>query len=171
MAKTILKKRVYISTWNAIFTIIAVGAVACTCITQFKRTDVEAWVWIFLSFILVWGFLTLFYCPMYVRLTEDSLNVDTSLRVKKFPLNEITAVKICPPTMAEKSVIGCRCSFGYWGWFREPSIGKYFAYYGLASQTFLIRLKSGRQYMLGCRDAKEMAKELGDALARMRNNL
>ena len=164
MPKTILKKRVDLSTWNAIFTILAVGAVTCTCIIQFKRTDVEAWVWILLGFIMLWGFLTLFFCPMYIRLTDTSLNVETSLRVKSFPLNEIVAVKICPPTMSEMCVLGCRCTFGYWGWFREPSIGKYFAYYGKSSQTFLIRLKSGRQYMLGCRDSKEMAKALSDQL-------
>ena len=166
MDKTIMKKRVDISTWGAIFTILAVGSVTCTCILQFKRTEVEAWVWVLLGFIILWGFLTLFFSPMYVRLTDNSLNVETSLRVKSFPLDEIVAVKICPPTMAEKRMLGSRCTFGYWGWFREPSIGKYFAYYGKASQTFLIRLKSGKQYMLGCRDSREMAEALADQLNR-----
>ena len=86
------------------------------------------------------------------------------MRVRCIPLDEIEAVKICEPTMSEHRICGSGGYFGYFGWFREPSIGKYFAYYGKASEPFLIRLKSGRQYMLGCRDAREMAETLGKTL-------
>ncbi|MDE6549257.1 MAG: PH domain-containing protein [Muribaculaceae bacterium] len=162
MDKTILKKRVDISTWSTILTILTMAALIGICIWQFNKTENEAICWLLLAIMVVWSFFTLFYCPIYLRLTEDSLNVETSLRIKSFPLSEIEEVKICPPTMSERRICGSGGFFGYWGWFREPSIGKYFAYYGMASQTFLIRLKSGRQYMLGCRDAKEMAKELNN---------
>ena len=48
--------------------------------------------------------------------------------------------------------------FGYYGWFSERDLGKYFAYYGKSSDCFLVRLKDGRQYMLGCNDAQEVVK-------------
>lgn len=164
MDKTILKKRVDLSTWTTLLTIITMAAILGMCLWKFNEYDNEVIFWILLVIMTVLSCFTLFFCPLYIRLTEDSLNVETSLRTKTFSLSEIEEVMICPPTMSEIRICGSGGFFGYWGWFREPSIGKYFAYYGKASQTFLIRLKSGRQYMLGCRDAKEMAKELEKAL-------
>lgn len=170
MGQTILKKRVDISTWSFIMTTLAMAIIIGICIWQFNKTDNEVICWVLLGIIVVWGFFTLFYCPMYIKLTDNSLNVETSFRIKSFPLDDIAEVKICPPTMSEHRLCGSGGFFGYWGWFREPSIGKYFAYYGMASQTFLIRLKSGRQYMLGCRDSKEMAKALADQLSHLSNS-
>ena len=141
------------------------------CVWQFSKTENEFFCWLLLFIVIVWSVCTLFYSPMYIVLTEDSIDVETLIRARCFPLDEIASVKICQPTMSEHRICGSGGYFGYFGWFREPSIGKYFAYYGKASETFLIRLKSGKQYMLGCRDSNEMAKELGDAIARMRNNL
>lgn len=164
MGKTILKKRVDLSTWGIILTIVTIALLIGICIWQFNRTDNEMICWILLGIIVVWGGTTLFYCPMYVKLTDDSIDVETLIRVRSFPLDDIEEVKICEPTMSEFRICGSGGFFGYWGWFREPSIGKYFAYYGKASQTFLIRLKSGKQYMLGCRDSKEMAKALAEEL-------
>lgn len=56
------------------------------------------------------------------------------------------------PTMGEKLLLGSKGCCGYWGWFSERDLGKYFAYYGKASDCFFVRLKDGRQYMLGCRN-------------------
>lgn len=170
MANTILKKRVKLSTWSIILTIITMAALIGICLWQFQKTENEFFCWLLLGIVAVWSFSTLFYSPMYVVLTEDSVDVETLMRVRRFPIDEIVSVKICEPTMSEHRICGSGGYFGYWGWFREPSIGKYFAYYGKASETFLIRLKSGRQYMLGCRDSKEMAKALADQLTLKPNN-
>ena len=164
MDKTILKKRVKLSGWSIAMTILTMVFLIGICIWQFHKTENEFYCWLLLGIVAVWSFSTLFYSPMYIVLTEDSINVETLIRVRRFPLDEIVSVKICEPTMSEHRICGSGGYFGYWGWFREPSIGKYFAYYGMASQTFLIRLKSGRQYMLGCQDSKEMAKALADQL-------
>lgn len=164
MTNIILKKRVQLSTWSIILTILTMAALIGICIWQFQKTENEFFCWLLLGIITVWSFNTLFYSPMYIVLTEDSINVETLIRVRRIPLDEIASVKICEPTMSERRICGSGGYFGYWGWFRELSIGKYFAYYGKASETFLIRLKSGRQYMLGCRDSREMAKALADQL-------
>ncbi len=67
--------------------------------------------------------------------------------------------------MGTRRIAGSGGFMGYWGWFREGDIGKYFAYYGKASDCFLVTLRNGRRYMLGCNDAPEMVaaiqKELG----------
>ncbi|MBE6230681.1 MAG: hypothetical protein E7119_08940 [Bacteroidales bacterium] len=37
--------------------------------------------------------------------------------------------------------------------FHEHDSGKYFAYYGRSSDCFLVELKDGRKYLLGCKNA------------------
>ena len=48
-------------------------------------------------------------------------------------------------------------SFGRWGKYRDDNIGDYFAYYGKPDNTVLIKLKDGRQYIVGGSDAKKLA--------------
>lgn len=95
---------------------------------------------------------------MSISVDDTNLNINRSLRIKSIPLKEIKSVRLCPPTMAEKRICGSGGWFGYWGWFSEPSIGKYFAYYGKASDCFLIELKNEKKYLFGCSDAPAMAE-------------
>ena len=106
----------------------------------------------------------LLYMPMSISVDDANLNINRSLRIKSIPLKEIKSVKLCPPTMAEKRICGSGGWFGYWGWFSEPSIGKYFAYYGKASDCFLVELKNGKNYLLGCADAPEMVKYISERI-------
>ena len=53
---------------------------------------------------------------------------------------------------------------GYWDRFREKGLGKYFAYYGKASDCFLVTLRDGRKYKLGCDDAGEMVSAINSRL-------
>ncbi len=53
---------------------------------------------------------------------------------------------------------------GYWGWFSERDLGKYFAYYGKASDCFLVTMKDGRKYMLGCQNPAEMVDAINARL-------
>lgn len=62
--------------------------------------------------------------------------------------------------MGEKRIFGSGGFFGWYGWFSEADLGKYFAYYGKASDCFLVTLKNGRKYMLGCADAPAMVAEI-----------
>ena len=88
----------------------------------------------------VWNILALLYAPVSVSVDGNTLNIHTTLRRKR----------ICAPTMAEKKILSSGGYFGYWGWFSERDLGKYFAYYGKSSECFLVRLRNGRRYMLGC---------------------
>ena len=48
-------------------------------------------------------------------------------------------------------------SFGRWGKYSDDNIGDYFAYYGKPENTVLIKLKDGRQYVVGGEDAKALS--------------
>jgi len=49
---------------------------------------------------------------------------------------------------------------GYWGWYANSQIGTYFAYYGDRYECFLIKLKNGKKYILGCENSSEMIDRL-----------
>ncbi|WP_300877569.1 PH domain-containing protein [uncultured Duncaniella sp.] len=66
--------------------------------------------------------------------------------------------------MAEKRICGSGGFMGYWGWFSERDLGKYFAYYGKASDCFLVTMKDGRKYMLGCQNPAEMVDAINARL-------
>lgn len=92
----------------------------------------------------------LIYMPLSISVNEKELCINRPLRIKQIPLSDIVEVKMVSPTMAEKRIRGSGGWMGYWGWFSEKDLGKYFAYYGNSSDCFLIKLNNGRQYMLGC---------------------
>ncbi len=109
--------------------------------------------------------MALLYMPISISVDDANLNINRSLRIKSIPLKEIKSVKLCPPTMAERRTCGSGGWFGYWGWFSEPSIGKYFAYYGKASDCFLVGLHDGKKYLLGCKDAPEIVEYINSKLS------
>ena len=100
------------------------------------------------------------YMPLSVAAENDELVIKRAFKKKRIPYTEIKEIDLCPPTMAERRLLGSGGFFGYWGWFRENDLGKYFAYYGKASDCFLVRLKDGSQYMVGCEFPSEIVKHV-----------
>ena len=68
---------------------------------------------------------------------------------------------MCAPTMGTIRICG---SGGWFGWFSEKDLGKYFAYYGKASDCFLVTLKNGKKYMLGCKDTPKMVNAINEKI-------
>lgn len=114
--------------------------------------------------VVVWLILALCYMPLSISVDGQNLKINRSLKIKKIPFAEIRSVQLCQPTMAEHRIFGSGGWFGYWGWFKEPSIGKYFAYYGKASDCFLVTLKNGKKYLLGCENAPSMVNSVCSSL-------
>ena len=54
---------------------------------------------------------------------------------------------------------------GYWGIFRGMDIGNYMAYYGKTSDCFLVKMKNGDKYVLGCENPYEMMEYIESQLA------
>ena len=62
--------------------------------------------------------------------------------------------------MGERRVCGSGGWFGYWGWFHDRELGRYFAYYGKSSDCFLVRLRNGRNYVIGCQNSQTIVDEV-----------
>ena len=102
--------------------------------------------------------------PLSISVDKESLNINRPLKIKSIQLSEITDVRMCAPTMGTIRICGSGGWFGWYGWFSEKDLGKYFAYYGKASDCFLVTLKNGKKYMLGSKDAPEMVKAINNRI-------
>ena len=116
------------------------------------------------SALLLMCISAIIYMPLSISVNEKEMSINRLLLVKRIPLSEIVEVKLVSPTMAEKRICGSGGWMGYWGWFSEKDLGKYFAYYGNSSNCFLLKLKNGRQYMLGCSNPASIVCYIQDRL-------
>ncbi len=158
-----MRRKVALSTYCIVLTILSIGLLIGMMIFELK-TGNDILAYIVAGMLILLCVLSLFFTPLSVSVEDGCLNVNTLLRSKSIPLREIKSVRLCPPTMAEKRICGSGGWFGYWGWFREPSIGKYFAYYGKASDCFLLELKNEKLYMLGCVDPLSMMEYISQQI-------
>lgn len=109
----------------------------------------------FISILLI---ICLCYMPMSIGADEKAIYINRSLKVKTIPISSIKTVDLYTPSAGAIRTCGSGGFLGYWGWFRDRKIGKYFAYYGKSSDCFLIKLKNGHKYILGCKNAPDMVE-------------
>lgn len=155
-----IKKRVQLSAYCWILSILSTILICGVFLYAKRQPHHEIAVWILWATIVVLVAFTLFYMPLYIALDSDRLTIIRPLKSKSIPLPEIEEVKACNPTMGAKRILGSGGWFGWYGLFREDDLGKYFAYYGKASDCFLVTLKDGRKYMFGCQDSPEVLSVL-----------
>ncbi len=160
-----MKKKVELSAYCYIISALSTALICGVFFYALKQPDQIMSV-VTLGIVVVGLFLsTLFYMPISVFVDNRNVEIHRPLKIKSIPLNDISEVKLCPPTMAAHRICGSGGWFGWYGWFRERDLGKYFAYYGKSSDCFLLTLKDGRKYMLGCKDAPEMVSEIRSRLS------
>ena len=146
-----MKQSVKLSAYSFFITILSLTILIAGMVLQLHN-DNETAAYVLAGIIIFICLLSLFYSPLSVSVDDKSLNVIRSLRVKSIPLNEIGSICLFQPTMGERRTCGSGGWFGYWGRFYDRETGRYFAYYGKASDCFLVRLRDGRQYVIGCRN-------------------
>lgn len=147
-----MKSRVDLSTFSFIFTI-AVLVVLGVAVYASYGTDKFL---IIAAIVIVLLCFCLFYAPMSISINEKEVCVNSSFGWHKIPMRRIVSVERFQPTMGSLRLCGSGGFLGYWGIFREGDIGNYTAYFGKASDCFLIRLDNGDKYVLGCKNPDEM---------------
>lgn len=156
-----MKKRVALSSYCWIISSLTIAFI-CGVFLATVKTDNYLASYLWGATVIVLLLSALCYMPLSISLDNESLRIRRPLKVKSIPLSDITNVRLCLPTMGAKRICGSGGWFGWHGWFKENDLGIYFAYYGKASDCFLVTLKNGRKYMLGCKDAKEMADAINE---------
>lgn len=152
-----MKHKVAISSYSIIISALSIAVLFGVTAYVIRQCDIWQTV-ILSSIILVLIAFTLFYMPLSISVDENSLKIRRCLKSKTIALSDIKSVRLCQPTMGERRICGSGGWFSYWGRFMERDLGRYFAYYGKASDCFLVRLKNGRQYLLGCTDPQPMVE-------------
>lgn len=152
-----MKNDVKLSTYSVIVSWLTMIILVVIAVYGYEEGSMPNWLAYSFGFLLIFLFISgCSYMPLSISADDKQLKINRLLRTKRIPLNEIKAIGLCQPTLAERRICGSGGFMGYWGWFSEPSIGKYFAYYGKASDCFYIELRTGRKYMLGCKNPKEI---------------
>lgn len=162
-----MKSKVRLSIYSMIVTLLVTvaliaGAVWLIC----NGEDSGYFVAVILLFILISAGL---YGPLSIAVDKDHISINSLLRNQRLPLSDVYAVELFQPTMGAIRMGGMRLFgsggyMGYWGVFREGDIGKYVAYYGKASDCFLVVMKNGTKYVLGCENPEEMVEYIKSQL-------
>ncbi len=99
---------------------------------------------------------SMIYAPLSISANEKELCVNSPYKIHSIPTRRIVSVERFMPTMGSIRLAGSGGFMGYWGIFREGDLGRYMAYYGKASDCFLVRLDNGDKYVLGCKNPDAM---------------
>lgn len=164
MKRTTIKQRVELSSYCWIISAFSSTFICGIFLYALQRPDNNLTVWISGAAIIMLFLSTLCFMPLSISLDNDSLNINRPLKIKSIPLSDIAEAVLSQPTMGAKRICGSGGWFGWYGWFSEKDLGKYFAYYGKASDCFLVTLKNGKKYMLGCKDAPEMVNAIKEKI-------
>lgn len=160
-----MKRRVELSGYCWIVSALIIAFICGILIYDLKLSD-NIWPVVILSIVLA-GLIVpaLFYMPLSISVDDKSVKIRRPLLTKHIPISDMSDVKLCAPTMGARRICGSGGWLGWYGWFSEGDLGKYFAYYGKASDCFLVTLKDGRKYMLGCTDAPAMTAEISSRIS------
>lgn len=149
-----MESKVKLSTFSLLLTLV-LTAVLIAAVAFFLRNHEDKGIIgaVILFFMLVSGWV---YGPVTIAADEKSVIIKSVLRRQRLDISNIKSVELFQPTMGSIRIFGSGGYMGYWGIFREGVIGRYVAYYGKASDCFLIGMKNGDKYVLGCENPEEM---------------
>lgn len=111
-------------------------------------------------------FISLYYCPESIEADHQGITLNRLMsKPKIFQYGDIKLVETCYPSAGGIRLCGSGGFFGYWGYFNDIMYGNYFGYYGSRDHCFIVELKEGRKYILGCENQVEFVKYIKTHLA------
>ena len=148
-----MKARVKLSRFSLILTTVINLALYIGCFATLKE---PAQFFCLLGITLALLITFMLFAPVSIKADDHTITIVHILRKTKIPMTDVVSIERFQPTMGAIRICASGGYVGYWGLFRESDIGRYTAYYGKASDCFLIVTRSGRKYVLGCSDPDSM---------------
>lgn len=148
-----LKSTVQLSRWALGVTIVANAILLGACFVTLRQ---GATFYIILGIYILTLIFAFSFAPTSIEADSASVILHSILKKRRIPYKDIETIRLIQPTMGAIRIAGSGGYMGYWGIYTEGDIGKYTAFYGRSSDCFLVRLKNGTQYMLGCNHPQEM---------------
>ena len=150
-----MESKVQLSKFSYILTLIITIILIICCVSMINETPKF---WIVFGLLILLLFLGLLYGPTQINANPEYVTVKTYLLKHKILVRDIESVELFRPTMGSIRLFASGGYFGYWGMFRDGLIGTYAGYYGKSSDCFLVRMKNGSKYVLGCQNPEEMVE-------------
>ena len=158
-----MKNKIRFSVVSTIITIFVLVVFVVGIIALIGNTDKLIVFCCILGAMIIAG---LFYCPKSVEANGSGITLYRLLSLPKFiEYAEIQSVDTCYPSSVGFRLCASGGFFGYWGYFKDPLIGTYFGYYGSRDSCFLIKLKNGMQYIIGCENAVAMVEYINSQMS------
>lgn len=150
----LMKSKIKLSRFSTVLTALTMGILFVGCIATVHD---EIAFFSLLSLYLILIVMAFFYGAAYIKVDSGYILLGSPLRSRRIPLRDVESVERFQPTMGAVRLFASGGFMGYWGLFREGDIGRYQAFYGKASECFLVRMRNGDKYLLGCEHPDAMA--------------
>lgn len=148
-----MKSKISYSRFATILTVIVLGLLFIGCIVTIHEKPAFFMLLVIYLILLV---SSLFYGASYIKADNNNIIMGSILKCRKIPMQNLESIELFQPTMGAIRIFASGGFMGYWGIFREGDIGRYYAFYGKASDCFLVRMKNGDKYVLGCDNPDKM---------------
>ncbi|MCI8999165.1 MAG: hypothetical protein HFJ95_09260 [Muribaculaceae bacterium] len=159
-----MKQKVKFSTYSLIITAVVLILCVVGIFSLLGNVDKLTLFCIIMGVTIIAG---LYFCPKSIQANESSVTLHRLLSSPKvFNYDSIQSVDTCYPSAGGLRLCASGGFFGYWGYFSDIMIGAYFGYYGSRSNCFLIKMKDGKQYVLGCDNAVSMVDYIKSQLCK-----
>lgn len=146
----IMKNKIKLSMYCRIVTAIMLILFVAGAVSLAYNRDKEILFCVIFGAVIISG---LYFGPKSVEADEDGLTVYRHLaKPKRFAYDDIETIETFYPSAGGLRLCGSGGFCGYWGYFNDIMAGTYFGCYGSRSHCFLVRLKNGGQYVIGCED-------------------
>lgn len=148
------------STYCKIYTIVVIAVmIALTFITSPNKSmalliDIIG-TWLYLFFLV-----GLYFCPKYVEVNRFQFTIGRLFVKKTIRLQEVESAKTYHITMNFVNRLGSYGFFGFWGWYRNQELGKFFVSATNLKQLVVVKLKSGKAYVVSCLDADALSRQI-----------
>lgn len=150
-----MKSKISYSRFAILLTAITLGVLFAGCIATVKE---EISFFSILAIYLILFVSMLFFGAAYIKADSNYIVLGSLLRSKKIPICDIENVSLYQPGTGAIRICASGGFMGYWGIFRDSVLGKYYGFYGKSSNCFLVTMKNGDKYVLGCNEPEKMVE-------------
>ena len=156
-----MKSRIQLSSFSLCLTIIMLGVMVAVCVATFD----EPVAFYCMLPILVSLLVCVAYAPLSIKADDSCITIVRMLKNRKILMRDVESVQLFQPTLGAIRIWASGGFMGYWGIFREGDIVRYEAFYGKSSDCFLVRMKNGDKYVLGCENPAAMVDYIKSIIA------
>ena len=158
-----MESKVKLSTYSLILTslVVILLLTAITLLLIHSSHILSVMFCLFLLGGLLWALLK---GPVSIKVNKDNIEIFNRMDSLLIPISKIKGIELFQPTMGATNLCASGGFMGYYGYFKEGDVGKYYAYYGKSSDCFLVRMKNGDKYVLGCENHDAMMKYIENKL-------